>query len=494
MGTLKRPPIVAPLVPLAAAFAAGIVVAHEITFPLFVWAVVGCLLLLCGFVIAPIRRWCVLLSMAALGGANAQLYESTPHIPTSEAITATIEVCNHSRLSKWSDWQCDADIIEWNREGETPTRSNRHLKVSYKTEKPYPAGTQLRGRLKVKPFEQNGFGRVMSARGFEGYAHIDEPQTIGKRNSLRYRAQQLQQTFVERIGLLGLTADDSAVAEAMITGYRQDITSDVRNDYSATGSSHLLAVSGLHIGIVFLLINLLLAALPLIRYGHLIRNIVAIALIWLFTLISGLSPSAIRAAIMFSTIQVGLLFTAHRTAINTLCGAGLIMLVIDPGYLYDISFQLSMTAVAGILLWHEPLYGFIHSESRVLNAIWSVIIIGFCATIAITPLAAYTFGRVSLLGIVLGPVLVALAHVTILVGMVWCLLPFGFMRGVASAILQWSVGAQNGIIGSSAEVPFSAIDWTPSGFVTILIYIGYAAATVLLLRTTQPHSPTIHFE
>ena len=123
-----------------------------------------------------------------------------------------------------------------------------------------------------------------------------------------------------------------------------------------------------------------------------------------------------------------------------------------------------------------------------------MIILGFCATIAITPLAAYTFGRVSLLGIVLGPILVALAHVTILVGMVWCLLPFGFMRGVASAILQWSVGAQNGIIGSSADMPFSAIDWAPSGFVTILIYIGYAVATVLLLRTTQPHSPTIHFE
>lgn len=149
----------------------------------------------------------------------------------------------------------------------------------------------------------------------------------------------------------GCGATRGAVCRAMVTGDRSGITQELRTAYSRSGLSHLLAVSGLHTGIVFALINLMLWWLPLLHRGHLVRNLLATVCIWLFVAAAGFPPSAVRAAVMCTMLQFALASASEYVALNALAAAGFGMLLWNPAWLGDISFQLSFIAVAAILVW-----------------------------------------------------------------------------------------------------------------------------------------------
>lgn len=141
----------------------------------------------------------------------------------------------------------------------------------------------------------------------------------------------------------------------MTAGDRSGITPELRAAYSRSGLSHLLAVSGLHTGIVFALVNLLLWWLPLLRRGHLLRNLLAAACIWIYVAAAGFPPSAVRAAVMFTMLQSALASASEYNGLNALAAAAFGMLLWNPAWLGDISFQLSFAAVAAILAWGVPL-------------------------------------------------------------------------------------------------------------------------------------------
>jgi predicted membrane metal-binding protein len=142
-------------------------------------------------------------------------------------------------------------------------------------------------------------------------------------------------------------------------------------------------------------------------------------------------------------------------------------------------------AVVGIALWFPLLYSRIRSERRFLNRVWSLVLVGVCATVAVLPLVAYVFGRVSLLGVVMGPLLVVLAQITIVVGLLWCALPVEALCGVFRAVLGASVGWQNDIVGAVARLPFCAVEWRPSILTVVLIYLAMLAATICLWRVAR---------
>ena len=122
--------------------------------------------------------------------------------------------------------------------------------------------------------------------------------------------------------------DEQALCNAMTAGDRRSLSPALRAAYSRSGTSHLLAVSGLHVGIVFLLANLLLWWLPLVRHGHILRNIAVILLIWLYAAVTGFPPSVVRAALMFSVLQFALASSSEYVGMNTLAGVAFVMLLL----------------------------------------------------------------------------------------------------------------------------------------------------------------------
>ena len=167
---------------------------------------------------------------------------------------------------------------------------------------------------------------------------------------------RLHEAASERIRRLHLPPDAEAVALAMAAGDQTELTPERRAPYARTGTAHVLAVSGLHVGMVFLYVNLLLGALALLHRGHLLRNAAAIAVIWLFAAAAGLSPGTIRAAVMFTALQLALATTSRYAGVNILSAAAFGMLLWRPSYLFHVGFQLSFLSVAAILLWGIRLY------------------------------------------------------------------------------------------------------------------------------------------
>ena len=247
--------------------------------------------------------------------------------------------------------------------------------------------------------------------------------------------------------------DAGAVCRAMVTGDRSGITQELRTVYSRSGLSHLLAVSGLHTGIVFALVNLMLWWLPLLHRGHLVRNLLATVCIWLFVAAAGFSPSAVRAAVMCTMLQFALASASEYVALNALAAAGFGMLLWNPAWLGDISFQLSFIAVAAILAWGVPLCRLLHTRRRALNLLTDALVISLVAGIATAPLVSHTFGTVPLAGLLVNPVAILVGSIVVLGGTVWMILPVNWLAPAFDAVLSGTAGLLNTLARAAAALP-----------------------------------------
>ncbi len=218
-----------------------------------------------------------------------------------------------------------------------------------------------------------------------------------------------------------------AVINALVLGERSGIDQNMNNQYAAAGMMHILAVSGLHVGIVLLLLRIITKPLA----GHKlrwIRSILIISLIWTFAFITGLSPSVLRAATMFSFLEIGHNLGGKRKSIDAVLASALLLIVFDPLIIFQVGFQLSYLAVLGIL-WIQPwLSNFYRPNFKIDQIIWGVATVTVSAQIGVLPLSLYYFHQfpglffvsnivvLPFLGIILaeGIFIVALAYMDIL--------------------------------------------------------------------------------
>ena len=337
----------------------------------------------------------------------------------------------------------------------------------------FRAGDHLRLTTSIRPFraEQEQYARLMHHRGFIGSISVNHRATY---EYIPAERRTLHDWAVERLQGALSDSDGRAVVLAMATGERGDVSPELRQSYSASGASHLLAVSGLHIGIAFMLINILLLPLVMLRYGNLLRSILAIAFIWLYVWLCGMSPSAVRAAIMFSLLQFSLSSLREYASINILAGTAFLMLAFDSHLLFDISFQLSFVAVAGIVLWAMPLYRLCSTRFRVINMLVGVLLVGIVSTLATMPLVANTFSTISLVGILINPAIILLANIVVLTGIIALALPF---MGV---VAEFSASLQNRIVEWAASLPYGHFNISFSEGTMWSVYAIFVVSTLLL--------------
>ena len=274
-----------------------------------------------------------------------------------------------------------------------------------------------------------------------------------------------------------MAPEAAAVVEAMAAGERRGITPELRARYSRSGLSHLLAVSGLHTGIVFVLINAVLWWLPLLRRGHLLKNLLAAGAVWLFVAAAGFPPSAVRAAVMCTVLQAALASTSEYVGMNALATAAFGMLLWNPNWFGDISFQLSFLAVAGILAWGVPLCRRCRTRWKGLNIVIDAYLIGLAATVATAPLVSHTFSIVPLAGLAVNPLAIALAGVVVFGGALWMLAPVGVLAPAFGFVTGTAAGWINALARLTASLPGGAADYTLGGWQTAVIYLVFVLAT-----------------
>jgi len=212
-----------------------------------------------------------------------------------------------------------------------------------------------------------------------------------KQNSIRRFAFNLRNKLLNILRENQIEGDEFAVASALLLGYTNEIDKELRKDYASSGAMHILAVSGMHVGIVFLFLEFSLSFLNRRKHGPWIKAICMILVIWGYALITGLSPSVFRAAIMLSFVITGRTTRRKPETLNVVAAAMLIMLISEPRLLLNIGFQFSYLAVFGILFLYKPLVNLFPVSAWFPSKILALVSISVAAQLATFPLALLTF-------------------------------------------------------------------------------------------------------
>ena len=182
----------------------------------------------------------------------------------------------------------------------------------------------------------------------------------------------------------------AALTEAMLLNERTMLDEEIWQAYSATGIVHIIAISGAHV-VLFCQIILILLFFLKGRKWNVLKYSVAIAFVWLYIVITRYPPSAVRAAMMFTLLAIGIMLNRQQRPINTWAASGFLLLCVNPGWLYDVGFQLSFLAVLSIMLFYQPIYRLWVPRFILLRLLWQSLALSIAVQIIVFPLAIYYF-------------------------------------------------------------------------------------------------------
>ncbi len=212
-------------------------------------------------------------------------------------------------------------------------------------------------------------------------------------STIMHLALFLRQRALDTLAENHLHGRDFAVISALLLGYREYLDEDLRREFAGAGAMHILCVSGLHVGIIFMVLSKIFSFLHRIRGGHFLKAICILLCIWFYAAITGFSPSVQRASVMFSFVSLGQSFQRPTNIYNTLAASAFVLVASDPAIIKHIGFQLSYLAVISIVSlqpWFEKL---ITVRNILLSKAWAIITVSLAAQLATGPLALHYFNQ-----------------------------------------------------------------------------------------------------
>ncbi len=250
-----------------------------------------------------------------------------------------------------------------------------------------------------------------------------------------------------------------SVAGALLIGQRELLDDATKNNYSVTGAMHVLAVSGLHVGIVILLLRIFLPdAKSNPFYSRIFRPLVFLIAIWSYALLTGLSPSVTRAATMFSFLIGGTMLTRKLNIYHSIAASAFLLLLVNPFLITEIGFLLSYFAVTGIVYLQPRLYQLFYFQNAVLDKAWAITCVSIAAQIATFPIGLLFFYQFPVLFLLSNLIVIPAAIFIVATGIF--LFIFSWLPSLASAIgfyLSWSITLLNKGIALISIIPGALI-------------------------------------
>ena len=313
-------------------------------------------------------------------------------------------------------------------------------------------------KISLKPISTSlnphtfNYRNYLNTKGIQHQIYIDKTRLkpIGYTgSSLLIQTANWRNQLEKSLERYSFSKDEMAVIKALILGQRQNISKELAQSYVGAGAIHILAVSGLHIGILFIILSFLLQPLEQFHKGKHIKAIVIVLLLWGFALLTGLSGSVTRAVTMFTFIAIGIAVQNQKSPIlHALFASFLFLLLIRPMFIFDIGFQMSYAAVLGIVLLQPKIMGLLpHINYWFPRKIWVLLSVSIAATIGTLPLSLFYFHQF--------PSLFFLSNVVIV--------PFiGIIMGIG--ILVVALAALN-ILPEILVQAYSSILWAMNFFI-----------------------------
>lgn len=249
------------------------------------------------------------------------------------------------------------------------------------------------------------------------------------------------------------------LAEALLIGYKNDLEQSLVQSYTNTGVVHIIAISGLHLGLIYWLLSIMLSPLKKKKRIRWLRPVFIISCLWLFSLLAGAGPSILRSAVMFTFIVAAESWGRKTSIYNTIAASAFLLLCINPYWLWDVGFQLSYAAVLSIIIFMRPVYNWFYIKNKTLDFIWKMNAVTLAAQVLTIPVSLYHFHQFPNLFFLTNFLAVPLSSVILIGEILLC--SFFFFPAVAAfigKILGWLIWSMNTYIESIEAIPISLWD------------------------------------
>ncbi len=356
----------------------------------------------------------------------------------------------------------------------------------------------LSRKMEVLNPGQFDYSRYLQNQGIATTTYISDRIAVTRPESLpfkfSYAFQHIQTYSVTIFSDFDIPDRELGVASALVLGKRTLIDPNLKSEYSEVGAVHILAVSGLHVGIIYIVIVTVLGRIFRSKKWRPLILVVSLFFLWTYAGITGFSPSVMRATVMFSFIALGKVFDQRANIYNMLAASAIVLLVYNPALVKEVGFQLSYMAVLGISYFFKPMYQLRIFKYWLPDKIWSLLVVAVAAQISTFPLSIYYFGQFPNYFLPTNIVVIPTAMIALYSGLL--LLVFHwipFLGDIFAWFLQWDLWILNIFIEWVASLPMALSDHLHLSILAVILLYLSIILTANLLRFPSKRNLAIVF-
>ncbi len=301
--------------------------------------------------------------------------------------------------------------------------------------------------------------------------------------TITIRAEQFREKLLDIYRSQNLGKNELEILSALTLGYKRDLDPETKRVFSASGAMHILAVSGLHVGIVFWVITMFFGFLRKQKQGRILFVIVSVILLWAYAFITGLSPSVMRASTMFTIFVIGENINRKPNSYNSLAASAMFLLLFNPNNLFEVGFQLSYSAVFGILFLQPKFSKLITVKNKFLKFFWTLFTISIAAQIATFPITTFYFNQFPTYFWITNLIIIPAVMVLIPLGISLLIVAkVSILSTIISALLQFIIKWCYIILAQIEQLPFSVCEVSVHQIQLILL-LGVLFSFYLFLKS-----------
>ena len=286
--------------------------------------------------------------------------------------------------------------------------------------------------------------------GNQFWAYLEGEKTI----SIKRYASYMQRSLSDKLVESGVSGSEYSVAAAILLGNDETLEPELRASYAATGASHILCVSGMHVGVIFMILGFLLKPLDRSTRTRYLKNIILLIAVWVYANITGLAPSVTRSAAMFTFVITGKFLKRKTNVFHSLFASLFILLANNPLLIFELGFQLSYLAVFGIVLFQNKIAQWAHPKTKAGKYIWDLLTVSLVAQMATSPIAVLYFGLFPNYFLLTNLFIIPLSFVVTVLGVATLSLMFSsFLSGCLGFLLNFVIKVMNSIIFYIEQIP-----------------------------------------
>lgn len=346
-------------------------------------------------------RWlpgaCLIGFWAALGGISMSRIQQRSFFPGEANFAADVRILSLP-VDKPKTTQVEIQIEEAESGFEAWTGKHLQLYLSKKTASP---GIGDRMRMLLKPQKplppattyEFDYGAWLQRKGICGTAYVNKALPLVKASfwNVKSHAERVRLYLLQKFSKAGIDGAEYALVSALVLGETNQLTKDTKSDFSVSGISHILSVSGLHVAVVYAVLAFLLSFLDKWEAWRVPKQVLIVLLLFFYAFLTGLSPSVLRSAFMFSLLALGKCLHRKSHTLNTVLFSAFVLLLWNPGFLFDLGFQLSYLAVFFIVTVHPGLVALWAPTSKPVKYLWEMLCLSMVAQLGTSPLTVQAF-------------------------------------------------------------------------------------------------------